>query len=428
MTTAAPASQRTVVVLGGRGRHEFDILRELGCRIVYLDFEVPLDLMPVVDVPVDADLGDVAAVEKAVRRLAGTSPDAVLTHVEPRLPLMAELRDRLGLPANGLSLDAARTCRDKWLTRRRLALAGVPSPAALLAHSAAEAEVVAARIGLPVVVKPRDGAGGLGVRLCRTTAEVRSAAEAVLSLLGRLVSTAGVLVEEYADGPEYAVQTRTDGGRTTVASVFAQSSTPPPVFVELGYEHPCGLPADELRELESLVGRALAAVGIVDWISHTQVRRTETGFQIIEINARRPGGRLVEMTTVVSGLDLVRAATEIALGLPVTETAPTATHAAYRSIVFDRPGTVRYRTSIDVPHGPAVPPPVVELDVAPGAGVLPVDDPAGGVYGRVLAFGGTADEATGTVAAVFEALDLRVGPVADTNAETIDVREFKPCC
>jgi biotin carboxylase len=421
----AAAAGSTVLLIAGRSAPEFEAVRALGFRIAYLDNYVPMRCIPWADVPVDVDLDDFAAVTRTVRRLFRAEPPAaVLTHVEPRLPLMAHLVDELGLPVRGLPAEAAANCRDKWRTRLLLEDAGLPSPTSFLVTTAEEALAAAGRLGLPVIVKPRGGTGGSGVRLCRTGPEVAEAVEVALREPDHGHQSAGALVEQYIAGPEYAVQALTRGGRTEIVSVFRQTVTGPPVFVETGYASPAGLSGEQQAELADVVTRALAAVGVDNWVSHTQVRLDADGFHLIEINARRPGGRLVEMTTAVSGTDLVRAATEIAVGLEVTRGRPTAGAAAYRSIVFDTAGTLDYRPEV-APARPGRPAPVVELDVAPGDPVLPVGHPDGGVYGRVVTFADSLAEAQADADEVLAALALEVRPDG-TVAE--DSREFKSCC
>ncbi|GIH72218.1 ATP-grasp domain-containing protein [Sphaerimonospora thailandensis] len=418
----------TVVLIGGRAEREFTILRELGYRILYLDRRVPLRCMLWADVPIDVDVDDWDLVSDLIKdRLGGTPPAAVLTHVETRIPLMAHLTECFLRDGRGLTLDAAWNCRDKWQTRNRLRRAGLPVPEFGLADDAADAVRIAADIGLPVVLKPRDGAGAFGVRRCLTTDEVRQAANAILADPGP-ATRAGVLIEEYLDGPEYAVQTLTQNGRTRLLSVFRQYMTEPPIFVETGYEHPSGLGSTDESALAEMVASALAALGITDWISHTQVRRGPGGFRIVEVNARRPGGRLVEMTSVVSGVDMIVAVSQLALGLPVTIGAPRATHALYRSVVFDEPGFLTYRTDVDISALSRSPAPIVEVEVAPGEPVLPMDHPEGGVYGRIVVFGHSTTEVADGVRAVREALDLRVMPADDLAWTGSDSREFKSCC
>lgn len=411
----------TIVLIGGRAQHEFEILHRLGYRILYLDRTVPLQCMMWADVPLDVDVDDYELVSKAVAaQLDGSAPAAVLTHVEPRIPLMAHLAEQLVAEPRGLTLDAAWNCRDKWRTRSVLAQAGLPVPRFGLATDADEAAVLAQEFGFPVVVKPRDGAGAFGVRQCTTVDEVRSSVTAILDDPGP-GTLPGVLVEEYLDGPEYAVQTLTQGTETTVLSVFRQHMTTPPVFVELGYEYPSGLDDDHLAGLDVLISSALGALGVRDWISHTQVRLCAEGFRVIEVNARRPGGRLVEMTTAVSGVDMTEAVSRLALGLPVEAGAPVAGHARYRSLVFDEPGTVVYRRT-------SLADAIIEVEVSPGEPVQPVDHPAGGVYGRIVVFGDSVAALDSAEQRARDALGLAVVPSDGLTLSGSDSREFKSCC
>lgn len=416
---------KTVVLIGGRAPREFEVLRELGYRILYLDKRVPLHCMAWVDVPMDVDVEDWDLVTKVVRhQLDGVAPAAVLTHVEPRIPLMAHLAEQLLPEQRGLTLRAAWNCRDKWRTRKTLAEAGLPVPRFGLATDPVEAAKIAQDIGLPVIVKPRDGAGAFGVRRCESAEEVRAAVASVLddAAPGALP---GVLVEEYLDGPEYAVQTLTSGMQTQVLSVFRQHMTAPPVFVELGYEYPSGLTDDELTALNHVVTSVLDVLGVRDWVSHTQLRLCADGFRVVEVNARRPGGRLVEMTAAVSGVDMIEAVSRLALGLPVTAGEPRVGRARYRSIVFEQPGILLYRNvnTIDAPV-----PPIVEIEVASGDPVQPVDHPEGGVYGRIVVFGDSVEQLDDAEQRARDALGLQVVALDELTWAGSDSREFKSCC
>ncbi|WP_299532074.1 acetyl-CoA carboxylase biotin carboxylase subunit family protein [uncultured Streptomyces sp.] len=414
----------SVVVLGGRSEREFALVRDLGYRVVLVDEQVPWHCMPWVDAHVDVALDDWDAVAAAIRAELGVeAPVAVLTHTEPRLPLMAHLGSLLVDSPRGLDETAATNCRDKWRTRTVLSEAGLPVPRFMLATTVEEAIEAAEGIGYPAVVKPRDGAGAFGVRCCRDERELR-AAVGILSETPAGFLT-GALIEEYVDGPEYAVQTLTQDSETSVLSVFRQRMTPPPVFVELGYEHPSGLSADERAELEGLTRDVLAALGVQDWISHTQIRRGPDGFRVIEVNARRPGGRLVEMTTAVSGVDMTEAVTRQALGLPQSDAQDTVPYARYASIVFDTAGTLLY-DEVD----PATEPfsPLVEVEVEPGETVRPKEHPNGGVYGRIVVYGQTPEELDRAEQEVRRALSLQVVFGDGLGPAQTDSREFKSCC
>ncbi|HXS65379.1 MAG TPA: ATP-grasp domain-containing protein [Streptosporangiaceae bacterium] len=417
----------TVVLLGGRSLREFKVLHELGARILYLDAEVPVQCIPWVDVAVEADLAEPEAVLALISQFCATAvPAAVLTHTEPRIPLMACLAERLGLVGRGPTQAAALNCHDKFRTRSVLRAAGVSCPAAGLAFSATEAVEAATQFGFPVVVKPRNRSGGYGVRMCRDEGQVLRAAEHIMSA-SEPGTLPGAVVEQYVEGPEYAVQTLTIDGVTEVLSVFAQQVTGPPVFVELGYDYPAGLSPDEYAELTGVVTAALDALGVANWVSHTQVKSSAAGFTVIEVNARRPGGRLAEMTAAVSGLDMVRAASELALGLPVSRSVAQVSHAAYRSIVTDRPGTLLYNSRLDLDALDSPVPPIIEVDIPAGDQVLPVEDPGGGVYGRIVVFGRSLHAVARDLGVINDAIKLEVVTLQPIDV-TADVREFKPCC
>ncbi|MEV6603131.1 ATP-grasp domain-containing protein [Kutzneria sp. NPDC051319] len=419
---------RTVVLIGGRAQREFDVLRDLGYQILNIDSRIPLHCMAWSDVPLDADVDDWEQVAKAVREQLGDRPPAaVLTHVEPRIPLMAHLSEQLLAERRGLTVDAALNCRDKWRTRSRLAEAGLPVPRFELVENVEGALRAAEMIGFPVVVKPRDGAGAFGVRRCGSADEIRLAVQSLIEEPGP-GSLAGVLVEEYVDGPEFAVQTLTQAGETQLLSVFRQHMTEPPVFVELSYEHPCGLDVEQLAELGKSMASVMDVLGLRDWVSHTQVRLAGDGFRVIEVNARRPGGRLVDMTTAVSGVDMVDAVSRLALGLPPLQGEIRASHARYSSIVFEGAGTLHYREiEPAAPHGRFAGP-IVEVEIASGEPVNRLDHPEGGVYGRVVVFGESPEQLAAEESRIHDALDLRVVPVDEGVELPADSREFKSCC
>ncbi|MGW1772022.1 ATP-grasp domain-containing protein [Streptomyces sp. NPDC002104] len=424
MTDPSKTDAGFVVVLGGRSERELGVVRDLGYRVLLVDEQVPWHCMSWADAHFDVDLDDWDAVADAIRGELGDAPlAAVLTHTEPRLPLMAHLNSRLATGAPGLDETAAANCRDKLLTRTVLSEAGLPVPRFARADTADDAAVAAAEFGYPVIIKPRDGAGAFGVRCCPDESAVRKAVAALLDAPPGPLP--GVLVEEYVDGAEYAVQTITHGTDTTVLSVFRQHMTPPPVFVELGYEHPSGLSDADHDELAKLMQDTLAALGLKDWISHTQIRRGPDGFRVIEVNARRPGGRLVEMTTAVSGVDMTEAVTRQVLGQPQAAAGTTVPFARYTSVVFDKAGTVLYDEYTPEP-GPSSP--IVEVEVAPGETVQPKEHPNGGVYGRIVVYGESAEELDRAEQDVRAALSLQVVFTDGLEPAATDSREFKSCC
>lgn len=96
---------------------------------------------------------------------------------------------------------SAHLARDKTLTASVLRAAGLPVPAHFTARTPDEAAAMAAKLGYPVVVKPVDLDGGIGVAAHLTTeAAVRKAFESARQLSER------ILVERHVQGRDYRMQ------------------------------------------------------------------------------------------------------------------------------------------------------------------------------------------------------------------------------
>lgn len=259
------------------------------------------------------DTSDESALWAAVRALESEATVAgVLTSSEYYVPTAAVLAYRLGLP--GPSAEAVRACRDKAEQRRTLTGAGV-GPAGFAVVSEVAGAIDAARgIGLPVVVKPVQGSGSLGVRLCADLDEV---AEHAGTLLSATVNERGIaapgriLVEEYLTGPEFSVEVF---GTEAVVTV-AKHVGPLPAFVETGHDVPAALPGEQDIALRETAVRAVRALGLGWGAAHVELRLTGTRTAaVIEVNPRLAGGMIPELVRRACGIDLVRAQVLAALG------------------------------------------------------------------------------------------------------------------
>ena len=96
------------------------------------------------------------------------------------------------------SAIAESIAQDKELTKKLLHAAGVPVPLGRPVHSADDAWAAAQEVGLPVVIKPRDGNQGKGVTVNITTREGVAAAFHTAVNFGT-----EVMLERYLPGSDY---------------------------------------------------------------------------------------------------------------------------------------------------------------------------------------------------------------------------------
>ncbi|MBY8848166.1 ATP-grasp domain-containing protein [Saccharothrix longispora] len=276
------------------------------------------------------DTADADAVAEACRepaRLAGVTSSS-----EFFIARAAATAAAFGLPAP--DPQAVERCRDKRRQRAALADAGVPVPAFAAVDTAADAVEAAARIGLPVVLKPAAGSGSAGVRLCSDLADVRAWA-------GQLGGD--ILVERYVPGPEFSVESFDEA----VVCVVGKHLGAPPHFVETGHDVPARCSTRRHAELGRTALAALDALGLGWGAAHTELRMTPDGPVVIEVNPRLAGGMIPAAVQAASGVDLVDMAVARAAGQPVPRPLPDGGHAAVRFAVTGSGGRVRATLGLD---------------------------------------------------------------------------------
>ena len=419
---ANPAPSAHVLVLSGR--RTVQTLKTAGYRVGLLSESIPFDLAVLADTPIQAGFSDWKAIIEQVGRAHRISPfHAVVTQLEHLLPLAGQLRDHLGLPG-GISEQTARDCLDKPTTMRLLSAAGIPVAVFEVVADADAARQAASDLGLPVIVKPRDAASGAGLALCHTPDQV---ADAVNQIRDDGRDTA--LIEEYLPGTEISLFAYRLAGHTEVLTCLRAKVGPPPKFVKLGADHPSGLDADILAQVSELTDRALAAVGLDGWVATVQMMLTADGPRVMEINPRVPGGQTVELVAATTGYEPTLAAAEVALGIRPTPGVARAAYAWYRCLTFEEAGHLSYRAEAEeqVPGLETGIPPLIELDVAPGEVVLPINHPRGGVFGRIVLCGTSPQQLNRDYARILAALDLRLEPLLAAEGEAT-WRPHSRCC
>ncbi|MEJ8650614.1 ATP-grasp domain-containing protein [Streptomyces sp. MS1.AVA.3] len=258
-----------------------------------------------------ADPTDQAALTEAGRALAERHELAgVMTWTEWYLVPVARLARQLGLPTT--APEALQGCRNKHTSRTLFARHGVPSATSVSVRTEREAADAARRIGYPVVLKPAAHAASMGVIRVDTADELPAAYASPRRPPDTERRTAQVLVEEYLDGPEVSVECVTHQGQTTVVAVTRRPSACRLLFEELAHVVDA---ADPLRATVAPAAvAAIDALGVSDGVSHVEMRVVDGRARLVEVNARIAGDMISHLVHLATGVDLARAAADIARG------------------------------------------------------------------------------------------------------------------
>ncbi|WP_229891757.1 ATP-grasp domain-containing protein [Streptomyces lavendofoliae] len=259
--------------------------------------------------------------------LAPLRPAAVVSLTEPGLEPAAAAARRLGV--RGVTPGVVGATRDK-LTMRRVLEREAPhlnpdfapgdDPDAVARLFARHERVVA---------KPVDGFGSTAVRLLDT---VHGFPEEL--------ATAATLVEQYAEGLEFSVETLSSGGRHSFVGIAEKGTAGG--FVEVSHVMPPPSLDDRRQRLvEGAVGELLDALGLTDGPSHTEVKVDGDKVTVIETHNRLGGDGIADLVRLTTGIDWRRAA----LGWPVgagLRREPAAAAAAATVFFVAEPGTVTH--------------------------------------------------------------------------------------
>jgi biotin carboxylase len=215
--------------------------------------------------------------------------------------IAARIAARFGLP-HPISPETAALAVSKHRQRERLADHGVPQPRwQVVNQEKAELEV-------PCAVKPPDRQGQKGLTLVRDRSELAAAIRHAITASRSSIA----LVEEYVEGPEVTVNAFSTEGEFHPLTVTDRLTAEPPAFgVALAHAWPS---EHDVEDAVRVARDAVAALGIENGPSYTQVLLSPEGAKVMEVAARLGGGHDAELCHAALGVDLNGLALAAALG------------------------------------------------------------------------------------------------------------------
>lgn len=276
--------------------------KALGLEVLYIQqkdqFEYPdlayVDQLVLVDYQKDDE--NAAALVPIAEGLFKAFPFGyVYSSSESGLIPAAKLNNLFGLPGN--SLGSVRLLKDKWAMRQRLNTLNVSPVAARIGQTLADIFAFARDCGFPIIVKPADLSGSLGIFRIDEPDNLEPAWQQIQEMcLSRFI------MEEYLDGREISVEAFSFGGHHVILALTDKLILPN--FVEIGHSIPAQLDSATQAQVMDTVISFLDVVGLREGPSHTEVKLTSRGPRIVESHNRRGGDRINELVQVAYGVDM----------------------------------------------------------------------------------------------------------------------------
>jgi formate-dependent phosphoribosylglycinamide formyltransferase (GAR transformylase) len=229
--------------------------------------------------------------------------DRLEATIEAHTMAAAQVREACTIP--GTSVRTAWLCRDKPSMKEVLREAGVPTAASAGVSTSAEALEFAERVGFPLILKPRSGAGASG------TVRVDSPDELARALAG-FGGADSVAVEEFVEGHEGFYDTITVDGQPRLDFVShyfpnvleaMRTRWISPQFVSTNRVDSVA----DYGELREMGQRVITALGIGTSATHMEWFFGPKGLRFSEIGCRPPGVGAWDLYSAGNEIDLYRA-------------------------------------------------------------------------------------------------------------------------
>ncbi|MDQ0066437.1 ATP-grasp domain-containing protein [Chryseobacterium lathyri] len=223
------------------------------------------------------------------------------------IPTIAYVASNLGLAGN--SIECSLLTTNKSLMRKCFGENRIESPQSITVSEFNIKDF--ASFTYPLIIKPSDRSGSLGVIKASSAEECKKAVEHAV----QVSFSKTCVVEEFIKGKEVSVETISYQGKHLIITITDKEITEEPYFVELAHHQPSAFSEEIKNKIHEISYHILAATKVENGASHIELMITDEGkVYPIEIGSRMGGdfigSDLVQLST---GFDYLQAVLDIAL-------------------------------------------------------------------------------------------------------------------
>jgi biotin carboxylase len=264
---------------------------------------------------------------RLIRKYAKTRPIDAVIAVGDKPTVTASLICRaLDLPVN--SPQAVQKCRNKFEFRKALRNSGLLAPGFHRFALERDPQTLLRHVQFPCVLKPLALSASQGVIRADNEVQFREAFHRIRSLLEtpaiRILkdpSNQYLMVEDYIEGKEVALEGLLSKGRLRVLALFDKpDSLEGPFFEETIYVTPSRNSKRMQRRIADCASAAAQALGLRDGPVHAEFRTNKRGVWILELAARSIGGLCSRTLRFGTGMSLEEVIIRHALGMKTHST------------------------------------------------------------------------------------------------------------
>ena len=233
---------------------------------------------------------------------------------EVSMAVMGRINDELGL--SGISREQAICATNKHLMRKAFKKGNAPSPKSILAQDAEDAwNRLQNEFDTDAILNPSRNSGSRGIAKVSRNMDKGNFIRAYDEALSESRDHS-VLIEQFIEGPEFSIEMIVWRGDIHVLTVTDKKTTGAPHFVELGHNQPSCFSDAEVETLKAAAIAGVRALGVNNCACHAEAKLMNGKAYLMEVGARLGGDFIsTELTHLSTGIDMVAAAIDVALGV-----------------------------------------------------------------------------------------------------------------
>ncbi|MBW8863886.1 MAG: acetyl-CoA carboxylase biotin carboxylase subunit [Verrucomicrobia bacterium] len=320
------------VLVANRGEIAVRIIRackELNIRTVAVYSEIDANSMHVQMADEAICIGKAASSESYLRidRIISAAEVADVDAIHPGYGFLsenahfAEVCESCNIRFIGPSPRAMNALSDKAVSRALAKKAGVETPPGSegIVENEKDALANAKRIGYPVMIKAVAGGGGRGMRIAHNDISLVKGFHTARSEAEKAFGNAGVYIEKFIENPHHIEIQILGDNKGKIIHLGERDCSVQRRNQKLIEESPSPLLENKFRKLRDKIGKA--AIRIAEAARYTNAGTVEFivddagNYYFLEVNKRIQVEHPV--TEEVTGIDLVRAQIEVAMGEPL---------------------------------------------------------------------------------------------------------------
>ncbi len=320
-----------------------EISNKLGLTTIVTDYNKNAPGMKIANHPIVISIRDTDGTVRIMKEFnKKVKIDGIITVGTDASMTVAAVANALNLP--GIKFENAEAASNKLKMRERLAMHNVPIPKFYKCWSLVDLKEISKLLTYPFVIKPVDNMGARGVMKI----ENESMLEVAYYNAKKSTPSGELIVEDYMEGPELSIDALVFNDTISINGIADRIINREPYFIEIGHIMPTILPKEKIIDAVEVFKKGIKALGITIGAAKGDIKVTKNGAMIVEIAARLSGGFMSAYTyPYSSGINLIRNAIDLSLGLKPYNLVPTRNWVSIEKAIIPDPGIIEKINGIE---------------------------------------------------------------------------------